>query len=360
MIFLIAVSAVTFLLLFIKKEPKAVIYLVCIVPLCLAVFNIDNPDKANYIAMYERVGRGGIELLSLQSEFGMQLLAFIAQWFHISAETFFDIFYLIAFGLLIRFASKWSDKPAVVMAMYCIFPLLLDIVQIRSMMATMIFLNAIEYLHRFTWKNLIKYLGCVFLAFSIHYSAVFFLVFLLAYLPIKRIADITVGLLVILFMVKNDFLYERLLSLIPFIGMKLERYRDNSISRLSMLALIIIFAFNIIVVFVSLGYVHKRKLLEWKKVILILKINILSTLLIIICTNNLEFMRLYRPIEILNYSIMGSLAAYNRRSHKYRIKPIFYSILLMASGWLLCYRFIFVDHYEDVIVYVLNQNSLFR
>jgi formate hydrogenlyase subunit 3/multisubunit Na+/H+ antiporter MnhD subunit len=155
-------------------------------------------------------------------------------------------------------------------------------------------------------------------------------------------------------------LYERLLSLIPFIGMKLERYRDNSISRLSMLALIIIFAFNIIVVFVSLGYVHKRKLLEWKKVILILKINILSTLLIIICTNNLEFMRLYRPIEILNYSIMGSLAAYNRRSHKYRIKPIFYSILLMASGWLLCYRFIFVDHYEDVIVYVLNQNSLFR
>jgi hypothetical protein len=284
----------------------------------------------------------------------------IAQWFHIGEELFFDIYYIIAFALLIRFAEKWSAKPAVVLGMYCIYPLFLDIVQIRSMMATMIFLNAIGYLKCFNWKNCFKYLGCVFLAFSIHYSAIFFLVFLLAYLPAKKIVMLISVAMAALFIVKNNFIYERILSFIPFIEKQLLRYRNNSISTTSFFSLVIIFTFNISVVAASLKYAKKRNLLEKKNAVMILKVNVISALLLIISVNHLEFMRLYRPIEILNYSVMGGLAAYNRRTHRYRLKPILYALLIMASGWLLCYRFILVDHYTDVIECILQQNLLFQ
>jgi hypothetical protein len=360
MIFFIVMSIGVFWLLFIKKELRPVVYLVCIVPLCLAVFNIDNPDKDNYIALYERIGNNGMKGITLQTEFGIQILMMVAQWFHIGAELFFDFFYLIAFALLIRFAEKWSDKPAVVLGMYCIYPLFLDIVQIRSMMATMIFLNAIGYLKCFNWKNCFKYLGCVFLAFSIHYSAIFFLVFLLAYLPTKKIVMLITVAMAALFMVENNFIYERILSFIPFIERQLLRYRNNSISTPSFFSLVIIFAFNISVVVASLNYAKKRKLLEQKNAVMILKVNVISALLLIVSVNNLEFMRLYRPIEILNYSVMGGLASYNRRTHKYRIKPIFYAMLIMASGWMLWYRFIMIDHYTDVIECILQQNLLFK
>jgi peptidoglycan/LPS O-acetylase OafA/YrhL len=123
---------------------------------------------------------------------------------------------------------------------------------------------------------------------------------------------------------------------------------------------VIIFTFNISVVAASLKYAKKRNLLEKKNAVMILKVNVISALLLIISVNHLEFMRLYRPIEILNYSVMGGLAAYNRRTHRYRLKPILYALLIMASGWLLCYRFILVDHYTDVIECILQQNLLFQ
>ena len=230
-------------------------------------------------------------------------------------------------------------------------------------MASAIALNAIEFLKDFNKKNIIKYIILVTIAGSLHYSAFFYLIFLLCFLSMKLLIIISAAC-VSTFLFMEMFLINYLEQIFPFLDTQLSRYTayNNNISDVSVAVLIVSYILNILICILYYRYIQKRQYVKENldTINLILKINILSVCLIPFTIFALEFMRIYRLVMILDYSIAGNLMPYNPYSKKVKLFPLFICLLVIFSGFVSFYRYIYIDHMEDVVYELFYQNYFWR
>lgn len=341
MIFFDVLFLISILLMCVNRDRKKMFFLFMLIPLTLIFFNINTADKGNYLRLYNRVANGNF---SIQNEIGMQFIMFLMVKLHISFNLFFNIFCAVALALMVRFFYGWTKKPTMVLLLYIIYPFLLDMIQIRLFMATAIVLNAVCYLKYFSKKNFIKFCLMVLLAFSFHFSAVFYLFFLMAYLPNRWIWRISFFEFV-LFLVLNTRFYNLLMNIAPFVAVKLRRYMSASglnISQLSLLFLVIMYILNNLICVSYIWYL-KRRNQDLTTGNLIFKVNVLSIIFILFSTFSLEFMRLYRMVMLLNYTMAGNLMIRNVKTGKYRIVPAVIVGLIILSCGLSFYRYEYVS-----------------
>ena len=358
MLFFMVILIIIIFMIFNNQDKKSLFILLSLVPLTLMVFNIDTPDRHNYMSLYESVALGQFRDYS---EIGMQIIIYIMTKLNVSFEVFINIFYLVALFLLARFMFRWSSRPSLVLLLYIIYPLFLDIVQIRTLMATAIVLNALDFLKEKNRSNLIKYILLVLFAGSIHNSAYFYLLYVFVFFSTK-ILSILASIALVVFVVLQTFLIDYIRETFPFLVTQLNRYTTQNISEASTFVLIVSYIVNICACIFYVNYIKKNKYPD-EKILdseIILNINIISICLIPFTLFALEFMRLYRMVMILNYTIVGNLRTYNSKTNKFKVIPLVIIGLIIISCLFSFYRYLYADHLEDVIEYLFIHNQFWN
>lgn len=171
---------------------KPAFYYTCAVAWMLMCLNTANADWATYSQAYslhdeqwiqDLFPRMWILLCDIGVSFGMTFLQFRM------------VIGSLALLLIIKFIKKYSTYPAAVMALYLIFPFLMDVVQLRTFLAVSISLSALELLiERPDRKNVGLYIAAVLFAATIHAVALVLLAFCLVVLQERQLKTVTLVL----------------------------------------------------------------------------------------------------------------------------------------------------------------------
>ena len=166
-----------------KKESRIAYLLTACYAWILFGFNTFNLDYANYQARFE--GSSG-----MISEPLFLLMFRIFRRLGFRYQAFLVLYAAICLILISVVIIKYSPYPAAVLFMYILFPFCYDTVQMRFFLASSIFLLAscllIEYKLRPNLLYVCGFIALVCIAAGFHYSAVFFLAFLVLFLDHKR------------------------------------------------------------------------------------------------------------------------------------------------------------------------------
>ena len=160
-------------LIFVKNRFVSVVLLVF--DMILIGFIHGGADYQNYELIYERANINynfgtGVEI-------GFQFLCvFCRDVLHFNFEMFYIVIGIVPLLLIYSTVRRYTENSAMVMALFSIFPLLICIIQIRSLLSFSIVFWGIRYLEDKKVNNLIKYGVCVCIAMTIHASSIFFLV----------------------------------------------------------------------------------------------------------------------------------------------------------------------------------------
>lgn len=180
-------------------------------------FNNTIVDRAQYRRMYANP-------LKYNEEWGYTHLQLIAGKLGLSFQAFFAILIGICLALAIYTIIKNTPYPGIVIALYFIFPYLMDAAQVRSFLSACIITALIPLLLKRNIKNVLLYIVGIFIASLFHYSAYFFFLLLITYLlSWKIIMPLFIALALIL--MGNIFnLLEFLANILPFLSNKIDRY----------------------------------------------------------------------------------------------------------------------------------------
>ena len=146
----------------------------------LMAFNTYNPDTLSYQIIYNNP-------MSAQEEIGFKLLCLIGKKIGMS----YDVFHFFLITLSLIFAYKGINElrkrnktgwDNLIFVTYLFFPMMFDIVLVRSFVSACIIIYALKDLYD---AKYIKYTLFILVAASIHISSVFFLLLLLV-ATIKR------------------------------------------------------------------------------------------------------------------------------------------------------------------------------
>ncbi|MGE4287707.1 MAG: EpsG family protein [Salinivirgaceae bacterium] len=348
-------------LVFSKKRS---IFFVVLFFLCLlATFNFDNPDRANYFDSFNRAADGWA-FYGL-AEVGQQFIYQIFNRLGFGFNVFLGIYYFIAFALIARFILRYTDNPGYVLVLYFIYPYFMDVVQLRTLMTTAIVINAIPYLSIKSKAAALKYLLLICLAGTIHYSVLFFLLLLFFRKISVRKLIIASVFIVIISVFFNDIILQWLMDSFPFLERKLLRYtRIFQTSIYTKVGLLIYFSAGLFLVYMALlkfknrglkKYVDKDGKMSLDFVEVILKANILIFFLFPFLMFALEFIRLYRPILILNYVLFSNVIFVFRKS---LTKDIFDQILIFLFVVLTFGYFVLLQFSDTVLFSFFEYNYL--
>lgn len=134
-----------------------------ILALLLFMFNLISkydyffPDYINYYNAYETVGGLGVNGYN-QMEIGFRVLCLLFNKLGFSYDQFYLVLVVFSLFLILRTISFFSEKRSFILLMYITFPFLLDLVQIRYLLASSLVLYAIRYLTTKFEKNIFLFI----------------------------------------------------------------------------------------------------------------------------------------------------------------------------------------------------------
>ena len=352
------ISAIFIIFSLLKKDSKLFFILILFWMWVLFTFNYNNADYSMYMNMYY----GYIEQ---SSEFFFSFLLDMARKINLSYIVFRGIYGFICLYLIGITIYKNSKNKSLVLSFYFLFPFVLDVVQIRHFMAISIITYAIPLLYSDNKKSIFKYILLNILAIGFHYMAIFYLILILVKrFSIKKVTIISiVAQIIFLFVMQSNILIDILLKFLPenkvyiyFISDKLRS------SYLLILQCLIVQLISLISVFVCYYIYRKHNKcidnIDTKKEINIykntLKINLLILILIPAYFYNLDLIRIFRGISIMNFIAIGN--AIEKKNIKDNIIPITIGFALVM---LLFYFLILkVNIFEKTGFMVLNYNYI--
>lgn len=168
--------------LFFRKNKFIQVIMIVYIYIIMA-FNINNPDYTNYSSGYYFIGIG--EYTGWIKDYGYLFLVEIANKVGLDYSEFLIVFFAVCTVLLVKIVNLYSSSPNAVLSMLMLYPLFINIIQIRLFLAILIVLFAIQYLNEYKFSNLLKYLFALVLATSLHLSAVFFSCLMMLYIRKK-------------------------------------------------------------------------------------------------------------------------------------------------------------------------------
>lgn len=305
---------------FFQKTPK--LYSVCFLFFMIIIFGLNdhhvgysnyyNMDFNNYYTLY--LGNS-LEISDRDTEIGFQYLMLISNQFGLSFNAFRLILGLFGYILLANSINKFSKYLPYVLALYFIFPFPNDVIQIRNFFSMSIIIFSIRYLVANKRFNNIKFVTLIFLASTIHFTSLFYLIFLLAKkFNKKTIVKIVVFVVPILIV----------LAFTPAFPILISLFSDDAkfmyyFSRRTTYGLIAVFGI-VVMIFVTF-YIMYKQCIKQIEIIdfnsrkkngkyfnrdfyeMLMKINILLLLTTPLLIYDFNFIRLYRNILPLNYIV---------------------------------------------------------
>ncbi len=166
-----------------KKRSKLATALMLLFLVCVFCLNTGNPDYDHYEMQYNGIRIFGSE----------PIFAAMNRWFFaagISYGVFRAVLSLIGLALVACIVLKYSPYPALSLFVYSIYPMTMDVTQLRFFVAYAIVVFGIRFiihyqLHR-TKRDILFFLICIALATGFHYSSVMYLSLALLLLNIDR------------------------------------------------------------------------------------------------------------------------------------------------------------------------------
>lgn len=324
-------------------------------------WNTDNADYDNYQRIYDSISQyGGYSGVEIGFEFVCRMGATLG----LSYNGFLMIYSFIGLSLIASTARKYSTNHAIMFILYFIYPFLVDIVQIRNFMAMALVIFATRYLVTNENKDYLKYIIFVLLASTFHYSALFYMLFLLVKIKsYKKLIYVTLAMVIIGLFARSLFpsIVGRFLSM--------ERYGSYFSDGTSFYRIILFFIYFCVSATLtyyvykriksdnSVGPLHeadKKKREQHAFAEVVMKINILIFVAYVLVLVDVNFIRLIRNILPLNYIVFSMIKP------KYRITKnvnvlvhswIFWTFVALSSG-----IFLFVISYQGVVYPVFNNN----
>lgn len=161
---------------------KMLLFICMLLTWFTAITYCDVSDYGAYCADYYRLMKSGSAVLTRNYERGFYWAMFLFARLHFSFEVFFGVYMSIILYLLGKFINLNAKHKAFIWILCLFYPYLYYLQQIRSAMATMIVIYALNNLANFketAVKRAIKYiLWCLF-ASLFQITSLFYLMFLL-------------------------------------------------------------------------------------------------------------------------------------------------------------------------------------
>lgn len=167
----------------INRNSKFITFLLFLFITCVFCFNTENPDLASYIDQYNAVPWSFTEpiFVSLGITFRNAGLSF---------EVYRFFWVLVCLSLTISTIYRFSPYPTFVLFLYSIYPMTIDVVQIRFFIGYTIVLFAIRFLIDYQTEKKIKYVFLYFffllVATCCHYGCIFYAILGLLFLDLDK------------------------------------------------------------------------------------------------------------------------------------------------------------------------------
>ncbi|WP_284036359.1 EpsG family protein [Neobacillus sp. 114] len=358
-----AASLLLIILGVLVKNSKVLLYVSFLFLLLLFGGNTDNPDRLGYLNNYISLSKGKP---LYDFEFGFQLLNKLGLSLGLSYNILQFTIATIGLLLIVNTIKYYRANISFVFILYLIYPFFIDVVQIRNFLA----MSFIIYGSRFiisTQKNYLKYTIFVLLASAFHVTSLFYLFGLLTALKDNKKTMYTIIIASILSVFFIPIILQILNGFIP--SEKITAYFFTETSLFTKCMVLVYFLTSILLVLISRNIIlnsnnenicdQNNKLSKTLINVIdpnaILKLNIICLLTLYFVMNNLDFIRLYRNIFVINYLLFA--VALNSITKNYKYYILLFSILLFVSA-----SFILLVLYVptmNIVKQVLEDNFFF-
>lgn len=350
----------------IKKNTKIGFYVLLIWMWILFSFNTNSADYDMYKGYYE-LGRAysshyeGIEILYKVSNN-------IGAFLNLTFQQFKMVYSAIALTLLAISIKRLTSNFSFALGCYFIFPFLLDVVQIRHFMASIIILFAITVLKDNDKKSYVKYYVLNFIAIGFHNISMFFLILpLLKYISIKKLSISVVlinvfEILLIIFggleLIASNFLSEQKYQAYFLSG----RWQNN----FSVMIMYAIIQFICTVLFLIVAKRYWNNIRKYDESIndkfseitsyryeLILKLNIFSMIVFPFYYYLMELTRIFRVILPMNWCIAANSLSVKSTYNNLYLKLFTIFVIFILFIFLILNMGIF----EKTVISIMRYNS---
>lgn len=329
--------------------------------LMLAVFttvagNVDNPDRIYYVENFEGIRTGGEDA---SFEPGYQLLVYWASILGLDYGAFHFVMTAVALLLIGKTILDFCDQPGLAMFAYLCFPFIWDVTQVRNFYAMALILFSMRYLLVEQRASPAKYALTILLATMFHVTSAFYLLFLLARIRNRLVLW---GLLALgagaYFTLFSDLVNSPLLA---FVGDKIDVYTTTETSMVTKLSVGTFYAASLVMIWWAGHRISGRGAAAHGPVImgglaisgpLILNMNLIAGLSILPTLDNLDFIRLFRNIFLIN-CIFVINAIRSRRSGRmaFTLSFLLYLIATFAG-------FVVMTSTSDIIGHAMQDNAI--
>lgn len=288
-----------------SKNNKVLYLLSCIFCVLIIGFNYDNPDYYNYEVRYNAADFPQEFNIFHVLDIGYTLIQACCKELGIFEFQKFRmvlaILIMAIYGITI---FKYCKYYSLFMAYYILFYLPLDQIQIRGFLAFVTFLPFfLNFIKKRSTQAIILYFLGILISFTIHFSAIFFLVFCILWFKSKKVKFIFSVICLLAFMLTGYVSSE--LAMLDHIS---DYDKPTVIGAFAGCSLLIINYFFIKVIFdhyvnnrknKKLNIFKKTKMIEMDSNIII-QVNLLMLLFIPLLFFNATILRIFRYVTIVN------------------------------------------------------------
>lgn len=298
-------------------------------------FNYDNPDYDNYIIMFNEAHfPSNFNIFDVLDIGYKSIQASYKEIFNYNYTEFRLLITCFLFVILGIVTYKNCREYNLFLSIYLIFYLVLDEIQIRNFTSFVILLPfLIYYLSNLSKKSLILYILGVILAFTIHFSAIFYLIFSLLYIKSDKIR-ITILILAIIGISMIQYIISDLAMLD-----RVDNYAKPSILGVSAGIFLLVCNYLFIQKIISNKLSNKIRT-NWSDTTLfckpktIININLILFILIPLLFMNATILRIFRFVSLINIMYLINLSKFpNLAKKQIRIIPYIIVYTLLISLW---------------------------
>lgn len=264
-------------------------------------FGYENADIHNYQELYNNLSLGGDGYIT--SQIGLVILMKLFISFGLSYHAMLSLIFVVSITLLTLTIRKYSLSYNLTLILYFIFPFFLDVVQIKQFFAMSVVVYALKYIYE--KESILKWTLCIVVAFSFHYSAIFFfpIMFIRNY-NTKKILKFSIFLCVISFTMVYLNLIQRFI--LPIFGeLRVSAYIKNG-PQFGFILLVLIQVSISLVSYFSIEWLKNRHV-ENGYFRAVQLANIYAINIIPLYAINGNFERIFRMLYIPNYIIICTL-----------------------------------------------------
>jgi hypothetical protein len=272
--------------------------------------NLDNPDRFHYVENFDGIQFG---FQNDSFEPGYQYLVMLGSASGLNYFVFHALLTAAALLLMAKAINEQTDYPAAVLLAYLCFPFFWDVTQVRNFYAMAIIVYGMKYLLVPRTASTSRYVAAILCASLFHITSLFYLLFLLAKLKSRAAFGAVIGLAAFAYTV----LFSQLVAspMFAFLAEKIDVYTTTQTSLVTKAAVLAIYGLSLVLLWWAARRIAAAPAAPAAPgglpppylrmdPAMVLKINIVAVLSILLALDNLDFIRLYRNIFVVNAILM--------------------------------------------------------